>query len=211
MNMSTWKAMVEAEGIMLKAPPLDPAYYNFTAPEEVEEDLSELSLEKRQCSRTTAIITDRTERFVDWDVQMSPVVCGNGGPMDVTVTSGFTVANTIEIQGGGEATFIADRLSASFGVSFSRTWTTQYSVATRTTVNDGECGVIVTNPLTTRRYGRTMRGCPGSYTQIGTWIANDRGRGSYSGVEWVSGSITTCRKRQASAPLTRCRGQGEFR
>ncbi|PPJ60799.1 hypothetical protein CBER1_02301 [Cercospora berteroae] len=210
LNATAWKDLLAAEGILLETPEVDHDYLNFTTPEAVEAS-AEPSLEKRQCSKTTSIITDKTERFVDWDVQMSPIVCGSGGPMDVTVTSGFSVANAVAVQGSGSPTFIAGRLSATFGVSFTRTWTTQYSVATKVTINDGECGVIVTNPLTTRRYGRTMEGCPGSFRQIGTWMADDHGTGSYAGVDWISGAITTCRKKQRWAPMTRCHGEGEFK
>lgn len=121
-----------------------------------------------------------------------------------------TVANAVTITGSGSPTLIADRLTAQFGVQFSRTWTTQSSITTKGTVKDGNCGVMITRPLVTRRYGRTMQGCPGSYKQVGTWMADDHGEGSYAGIDWISGAISMCSKKQGAPPLTRCEGAGEF-
>ncbi|KAG9659826.1 hypothetical protein KCU95_g5425, partial [Aureobasidium melanogenum] len=209
-EQNDWLASLEAAGVLLERPTVDEAYLNATA---VSLGLSPTNgtLGKRQasCDSTYAIITDTTQRFVDWDVQMSPVVCAVGD-MDINVMKGYMVANSVTVSGGGSPTLIADKLTAQFGVSFSRTWTTQDSITTKGTVKDGNCGVMITRPLVTRRYGRTMQGCPGSYKKIGTWMADEHGEGSYAGIDWVSGAISMCTKKQAAPPLTRCQGAGEF-
>lgn len=122
-----------------------------------------------------------------------------------------SVANAVTVSGNINPTLIADKLEADFGVQFSRTWTTTTSITTGGTVEDGKCGVMITQPLTTRRYGRTFRGCPGALTQVGTWMADDHGHGSYAGVDWVSGAISMCKKTQRYPPLSRCLGGGDFR
>ncbi|KAI4764859.1 hypothetical protein E4T52_03831 [Aureobasidium sp. EXF-3400] len=176
------------------------------------------TLGKRQasCDSTYGIVTDATQRFVDRDVQMSPVVCAVGD-MDINAMKGSfdgsysdIVANSVTVSGGGSPTLIADKLTAQFGSSFSRTWTTQDSITTKGTVKDGNFGVMITRPLVTRRYGRTMQGCPASYKQIGTWMADEHGEGSYAGIDWVSGAISMCTKKQTAPPLTRCQGAGKF-
>lgn len=62
-------------------PTVDEAYLNDTA---VPLGLfpANVTLGKRQasCDSTYAIITDTTQRFVDWDVQMTPVVFSFGRP-----------------------------------------------------------------------------------------------------------------------------------
>ncbi|KAK5999998.1 hypothetical protein QM012_003986 [Aureobasidium pullulans] len=209
-KQNDWLASLKAAGVLLEKPSVDETYLNASSVSVPTFSTNE-TLSKRQasCDRTYAIITDTTQRFVDWDVQMSPVVCAVGD-MDINVMRGYTVANSVSVNGGGSATLIANRLSAQFGVSFSRTWTTQDSITTKGTVKDGNCGVMITRPLVTRRYGRTMQGCPGSYKQIGTWMADAHGEGSYAGIDWVSGAISMCTKRQAAPPLSRCHGAGEF-
>ncbi|KAG9855166.1 hypothetical protein KCU98_g2347, partial [Aureobasidium melanogenum] len=209
-KQNDWLASLAAAGVLLEKPTVDEAYLNATAVPLGPFPING-ALGKRQasCDSTYAIITDTTQRFVDWDVQMSPVVCAVGD-MDINVMKGYMVANSVTVSGGGSPTLIADRLTAQFGVSFSRTWTTQDSITTKGTVKDGNCGVMITRPLVTRRYGRTMQGCLGSYKKIGTWMADEHGEGSYAGIDWVSGAISMCTKKQAAPPLTRCQGAGEF-
>ncbi|KAI5263404.1 hypothetical protein E4T47_09037 [Aureobasidium subglaciale] len=205
-----WISTLEAAGVLLEKPAVDEAYLNATDPP-AEIFSSKANLEKRQasCDNTFAVVTDTTQRFVDWDVQMSPVVCAVGD-MDISVMKGYTVANAVTVSGSGSPSLIANKLTAQFGVQFQRTWTTQSSVTTKGTVKDGNCGVMITRPLVTRRYGRTMQGCPGSFKQVGTWMADDHGSGSYAGIDWISGAISMCSKKQSTPPLTRCEGAGEF-
>ncbi|KAF6841067.1 hypothetical protein CMUS01_03666 [Colletotrichum musicola] len=173
---------------------------------------TETNLQKRQCSSQYSTVIDRSERFVDWDVQMSPVVIGAGkNGIDITISKSYSIANSVSVSGGLDFGLIKDRLKASVGVDFSRTWTTQAGVLIRGTVDNGETGVVITRPWTTRRYGRAFQGCVGSLKQTGTFTADSHEEGSYEGVTWVSGAITACIKKQRSIPLSRCNGSGNFR
>ncbi|KAF7554216.1 hypothetical protein G7Z17_g3086 [Cylindrodendrum hubeiense] len=197
---TVYEQLVAEHGFDFETPEVDEAFLNST---------DDKSLDTRaSCAYTNAVITDRTQNFVDWDVQMSPVVIASVGAMDVYVSSGYSVSNSVTVSGEGDLKFIKDRLGASFGVSYTRTWTTQTVINIKGTVPKGYSGVMITRPFKTRRYGRNMRGCIGSMKQVGTFMADSYKEGSYAGVKWVSGAISMCAKRQF--PLSRCNGGGNF-
>ncbi|KAJ5995125.1 hypothetical protein N7481_002102 [Penicillium waksmanii] len=161
------------------------------------------------CDLTTAVITDKTQTFVDWDVQMSPVVIGSGTTgMDVSVMSGYTVSNSVSVSTGLDINLIKDKLGGSVGIDYTRTWTTQTAVTVKGTVADGYSGVMITKPIKTRKTGRVLKGCLGSQTEDGTFSADSLEDGSYAGVKWISGAITMCSKKEF--PLSRCEGSGNF-
>ncbi|KLP09089.1 uncharacterized protein Y057_3365 [Fusarium fujikuroi] len=136
---------------------------------------------------------------------------GRSNGIDVSVASSFSISNGVSVSAGLDLKAVKDRLGASFGINYSRTWTTQATVTVRGTVHAGETGVVITRPWTNRRYGRQFRGCVGSMQQTGTWMADAHEEGSYEGVKWVAGAITMCIKRQSGIPLSRCNGGGNFR
>ncbi|PSN65046.1 hypothetical protein BS50DRAFT_601560 [Corynespora cassiicola Philippines] len=199
-----WEEKVVKAGFALEPPPVDPNYFNFTVPEETKEFLR---LNKRCDNRV--IVEDRTENFVDWDVQMSPVICATGEMM-LHVTQGYQVSNAITVSAGVDYAWIKDVLNVQFRIDYTRTWTTTTSINTVGTITDGNCGVMIWKPLTVRRFGRVMEGCPGNMKEVGTWMADDRGKGSYEGVDWISGARGMCIKPGRNPPLSRCQGQGDF-
>ncbi|RGP81280.1 hypothetical protein FLONG3_424 [Fusarium longipes] len=189
-------------------PPTGPWWVNNTKPWGNSTDHKE---EKRDgCDSTYYITTDKTETFVDWDVQMSPVVCAVGD-MDISVSSGYNVANAVGGSAGADLGFVKDKLGANLGIDYSKTWTTLTSVVTKGTIKDGNCGVMITKPLTTRRSGRQFQGCVGSAKEVGTWYADSHEEGSYNGISWVEGAISVCAKPGTNPPLSLCNGQGNFR
>ncbi|KAF4440785.1 hypothetical protein F53441_12193 [Fusarium austroafricanum] len=215
-HVSVYEKLLESEGIAPDTPEIDHDWLEAGAKAVGNPDAKVVGprdLEERQsCGHTTSYVTDRTQRFVDWDVQMSPVVIGAGrNGIDVTVASSYSISNGVSVSAGLDVTAVKDRLGASFGINYSRIWTTQATVTVRGTVQSGETGVVITRPWTNRRYGRQFRGCVGSMQQTGTWMADSHEEGSYEGVRWVAGAITMCIKRQSSIPLTRCNGGGQFR
>ncbi|WYZ43565.1 hypothetical protein EsH8_VII_000001 [Colletotrichum jinshuiense] len=209
----TWNLLLKTMNVLPEPPALDEEW--LTAAEHLTEipvNTTEGALDKRDCNSNYQTVVDRTQRFVDWDVQMSPVVIGAGSKgIDITISKSYSIANTVQVSGGIDLTLIKDRLKTSLGVNFSRTWTTTQGYLIRGTVDDGYTGVVITRPWTNRRYGRTFQGCVGALRQTGTFIADSREDGSYEGVSWVGGAITACIKRQRSIPLTRCNGGGQFR
>lgn len=190
----------------METPDLDRDWLNFTPTDEVVEHIA---LAKREDCYNQALVTDKTESFVDWDVQMSPVVCAVG-PMTISVTDGYSVSNSVSVSAGMDLKLIADKLGSSLGINFQRSWTTTASVAVGGTVPDGNCGVMIWKPMTTRRYGSVYEGCVGALKKTGTFVADDHGTGSYNGVGWIAGARSLCTKKGTNPPLSRCQGDGNF-
>ncbi|KAK4622078.1 hypothetical protein CLAFUW4_07069 [Fulvia fulva] len=207
-NYTTWVEKLTFEGFSLTPPELDPDFLNFTGVESPKGNAQKR--DDASCENTKQMTLDKTERFVDWDIQMSNVVCATGA-MDIFVMSGWSVANSVTISGGLDlGTWLKGKLGPSVGVDFGRAWISSQSAQNKGTVRDGNCGVMITKPLTTRRSGRILQGCLGATTQIATWYADDHGTGSYNGVSWIAGAVGMCTKPGTEPPLTRCKGQGEF-
>lgn len=220
MTEDEYRSKLEAMGIPIKAPALDPSWTRNAAdePEEAAVEKREISedevpLDKRQasCAYTKSIITDGEQTFVDWDLQMSPVVCSSVGETTITVTSGYSVGNTVGGSVGVDFTLIKDVLKASTGINYSKTFTTSTLIAHRSPILEGNCGVIITRPTVTRRSGRQMEGCIGALKETGTWYADSHREASFGGVPWVEGFIDNCQKKQPSGvALSRCHGGGNF-
>ncbi|GKT62608.1 hypothetical protein ColTof4_01770 [Colletotrichum tofieldiae] len=209
----TWSLLLKTLDVLPEPPAVDEEWLKAgEGLTEIPVNITEGGLDKRDCNSNYQTVVDRTQRFVDWDVQMSPVVIGAGSKgIDITISKSYSIANTVSVSGGIDLGLVKDRLKASLGVDFSRTWTTTQGYLIRGTVDDGYTGVVITRPWTNRRYGRTFQGCVGSLRQTGTFMADSREEGSYEGVSWVGGAITACIKKQRSIPLTRCNGSGAFR
>ncbi|CAI7638527.1 unnamed protein product [Penicillium glandicola] len=201
---TVYHKLIAAEGHSFEVPEID-LTFNIQSVNHNHSDIHA----RQSCDATTAVITDSSSTFVDWDVQMSPVVIGSGTTgMDVSVASGYSIANSISVSAGITPTLIKDKLGASAGIDYSRTWTTQTVVTVKGTVDPGYSGVMITKPIKTRKTGRVLRGCVGSETEIGTFSADSFADGAYAGVKWVSGAIMMCSKKEF--PLSRCTGSGNF-
>ncbi|KAK1974173.1 hypothetical protein LZ30DRAFT_694525 [Colletotrichum cereale] len=210
-SQEAWHKLVEERGYLPEPPAWNQSWIDDANHLKMLTH-NESTIEKRDnCDHVTAIITDKVERFVNWDVQMSPVVIGYGTGMDVTITKSYTVSNSVTVSAGLDLNIIKHRLSSSLGVSLDRTWTTAQGYLIRGNVQDGETGVVITTPWTNRRSGRVFQGCMGNQRMVGTWIADTYEDGAYEGVSWVGGAITVCGKKQRGIPLSRCHGQGDFR
>lgn len=193
--------MLESMAIQSEAPQIDKSWLNFT---------SETNLQARDDCSATIVVTDKTERFVDWDIQMSPVIIGAGTGIDVFVANSYSASNAISVSAGVDYKIIENILGVSFSIDYTYTWTTQTTIQTKATVLPGQAGVMITMPFKNRKYGRSFCGRPGSLVQTGTWIADSYESKDYNGVNWVSGAISGCIKNQTALPLTRCHGEGEF-
>ncbi|TLD09542.1 hypothetical protein PspLS_11856 [Pyricularia sp. CBS 133598] len=210
---ATYKLLLKLEGVSEETPEIDYEWLKagdaIAAANALRNDTI---LDKRDCSNDLSYTVDTQQRFVDWDVQMSPVIIGSGSHgIDITISKSWTVSNGITASAGFDPSALYSKLGASFGVDYSRTWTTSQGFLVRATIDDGWTGVVITEPWVNRKYGRTFLGCPGSLRQVGTFMADSHESGSYEGVNWVGGAITSCIKRQRSIPLTRCHGSGAFR
>ncbi|KZL81685.1 hypothetical protein CI238_12473 [Colletotrichum incanum] len=157
----------KAEGIALEKPEIDYEFLNFTAP--VDTDTKLMS---RSCTYTTSYVIDKTQIFLDWDVQMGPVVRGAGEGITAYIATGWSVSNSVQGSAGLDFKVIKNYLGGEFGINYSRTWTTTTTDQYSTVVKNGMAGVWVTQPWTNRKYGRTFSGCVGSMTQTGTFMAD---------------------------------------
>ncbi|KAL1862901.1 hypothetical protein Daus18300_008231 [Diaporthe australafricana] len=167
--------------------------------------------EKRECQVITSAVTDKTENFVDWDVQMSPVLHGVGARTVVTVTQGYSVTNGLSVGGGLDYTFTKDILKGALSIDYTHSWTTTYQASMAYEVTEGYSGTVVTKPTVTRRSGRILKGCIGAQTSQGTFQATSHLEGQRGGLTWVQGNISLCQKKIADgAPLSRCNGGGNF-
>lgn len=185
-HKNVYHDLIESQGYSFDVPGVDEDFLGRTPPP------SNATTDKREeCGYTNAVVADSTSTFVDWDLQMSPVVIGTGtNGIDVYVSSGYSVSNAITVSGSADWTVIKDKLGLSLGIDYTRTWTTQTVINIKGTVPNGASGVMITKPIKTRRYGRALRGCLGAQTETGTWMADSYNEGSYSGVKWVSGAIS---------------------
>ncbi|TLS21214.1 uncharacterized protein PpBr36_10496 [Pyricularia pennisetigena] len=162
-----------------------------------------------KCDSTTSVVIDNTTTFVDWDAQMSPVVCAQGNMM-VAVAAGYMVSNSIGVNAGVMPTIVKDVLSGSLNIDYTKSWTTSSVITTTGTVTDKNCGVMITRPIITRRLGRIFKGCLGNLEQIGVFQADSHNEIKISGMKWVEGAISMCMKPGESPPLSRCSGEGNF-
>ncbi|POS70318.1 hypothetical protein DHEL01_v211287 [Diaporthe helianthi] len=210
---ATWKLLLEVQGIAAEPPEIDYEYLNNAGKglAEIPVNDTELALGKRECDNDFAYKIDGTINFVDWDVQMSPVIAGAGSKgIEVTVARSFTVQNSITGGGGVDLSKLYPKLGLAFKIDYAHQWSTTQGTMVRATVDSGEVGCVITRPYTTRRYGRTYEGCLGSQ-KVGTFYADSHAEGSYEGYTWISGTITACIKKQRNPRLTRCNGAGYFR
>ncbi|KAI6484234.1 hypothetical protein MCOR14_009373 [Pyricularia oryzae] len=224
MSHSAYVSMLQEKGIQIGAPPpIHDDMVTYNAQQLAELEASEAAkktddapppppgtLDSRgKCDKTTSVVIDNTTTFVDWDAQMSPVVCAQGNMM-VAVASGYMVSNSIGVNAGLMPTMVKDVLSGSLNIDYTRSWTTSSVITTTGTVTDKNCGVMVTRPIVTRRTGRVFKGCLGALEQIGSFYADDHKEVTIAGMKWVEGAISMCMKPGINPPLSRCSGEGNF-
>ncbi|CZS93222.1 hypothetical protein WAI453_000905 [Rhynchosporium graminicola] len=208
---SVYHRLLESQGVTMGRPETtitDPNS-DIALPQAVKANDTSLTKRYNSCADNVISVQDGSQTFVDWDVQMSPVVIGSGaGGIDVCVSGGYSVSNSFSVGGGAGFLALKQTVEASVHIDYSKTWTTQTVVNVKATVPVGWSGCMITKPTVTRRHGREFWGCLGSMTPHGTWQADSHEEGSYAGVKWVGGAITMCAKKQY--PLTRCEGAGHF-
>jgi hypothetical protein len=162
-----------------------------------------------RCTWYQAVQIQQTQNFLNWDVPMSSVVQGDrNGKTTISVTSGYTIANSIGVSASSSYTFIKDVLQSTLSISYTKTWTSSYAVAYTFGVTPWKYGVVVSRPRTTRRTGRHLAGCVGSMKTVSTFTADSYYQGSFNSLNWVQGAITTCER--SSYPVARCLGGGHL-
>ncbi|CRK21655.1 hypothetical protein BN1723_002771 [Verticillium longisporum] len=163
-------------------------------------------LSAQDCVLDHRIRITSIEEFIGWDMQLSQVF---RGPIEIEIENGRSVTDTITITAGlsSEKSFIASSLSAEFGVSFSKAWTTDSRQHGTVFIPAGSHGAIVTSPVTTRRFGIVMKGCQGRAVQVAKFMADSFKEHVLNGITFIQGEISLC-SRPVSEPMRRCEGEG---
>jgi hypothetical protein len=160
------------------------------------------TLEKRD--ETTIIIPGPKSRFLGWDVQMSQVV--KGAPTSISVTSGYSISNTISVGTSSQLTLIKDFLSVSMSVDYSQSWQSTQSQVFQVSVPEGKYGAFVSNPWTNRASGNVWTGTIGGEGVLTAYQADSFEAKKFDTMEWVDGVISLCTG--DTFPLKRCLGEG---
>ncbi|KAG9228705.1 hypothetical protein BJ875DRAFT_525668 [Amylocarpus encephaloides] len=161
---------------------------------------------KRDCDGKTVIWENPTEYFVNWDVPMSSVVSADGITSSVSVSQGYSVANSVSVTSNTQVTLVKDFLQSSLLIAYARIWTTSYNAAYTYSIQPGKKGVIVSNPYTRRESGHVYSGCIGDPTGNDYYQADSYNSQSYGGMDWIEGVIHLCTG--DAYPLPMCTGSG---
>jgi hypothetical protein len=123
---------------------LDTSLYTVTGNENVS-----VPLTKR--AGDTILIPSPPSRFLGWDVLMSGVV--KGAPTTISVSSGYSVANSISVGVSSQITLVKDFLQASTSIDYSTSWTSTETQQFSAEVPEGKFGAFVSNAWTHRESG----------------------------------------------------------
>jgi hypothetical protein len=185
------------------SPPPKPGYldknlYTFTGNETIT---SAPALKKREA---TLIIPNANSRFLGWDVQMSQVV--KGAPTSISVSSGYSISNTVSVGASSQFTLIKDFLSVTMHVDYSQSWQSTQSQVFQVSVPEGKYGAFVSNPWTNRASGNVWTGNIGGEGSLTYYQGDSFEPKKFDSMEWVDGVISLCTG--DSFPLKRCLGEG---
>lgn len=104
-HRDTYDEMIKRMNVLPSAPSLDhSSLRNLPVNESLLVPL-EGKLEGRDqfsCGGTTSVVTDSTVTFIDWDVQMSPVVTADLSGMDIFVMKGLAAKPSPRLERKGK-------------------------------------------------------------------------------------------------------------
>ncbi|EKD14274.1 uncharacterized protein L3040_008378 [Drepanopeziza brunnea f. sp. 'multigermtubi'] len=164
------------------------------------------NLDKRDCKEEDILIRYPDQDFLDWDIPMSSAAHATGeGVLQISVTAGYTVSDSVSVSTSTDISFVAEFLSASVGISYTQEWTSEFSTAYQGSIPHGKWGMVVSNPRVYRRSGLLMKGCIGHQT-ASNWSADQHFSNDQQGLSWVQGSISVCVG--DDYPIKRCLGEG---
>lgn len=153
---------------------------------------------------TTLIVPGRNSRFLGWDVLMSQVV--KGAPTSISISSGYSISNTISVGVSSQLTLIKDFLSVSMHIEYSQSWQSTQSQQFQVSVPEGKYGAFVSNPWTNRASGNIWTGNIGGEGSLTYYQADSFEAKKFDTMEWVDGVISLCTGDEF--PLKRCLGEG---
>ncbi|OLN97792.1 hypothetical protein CCHL11_02516 [Colletotrichum chlorophyti] len=171
---------------------------------DLSETIAEIEARQNCPGLNSEFTTTSTADFLDWDVQISPVVGAQQAPVTLTVSRGYSIANTIQI--GGNIGLSYKYISGQIGVDVSRTWTTTDTTLIAYTVPQGNYGVIISQPWTHRIYGDIYTSCTTDNWKKTSFMASSHKSASYGNLNWVTGVFRMCANKKYPIPF--CNGKG---
>lgn len=162
----------------------------------------------RRCDESTEVQVLTDEEFNDWDTAISPVSSSAAGEVRISVSSGYSIANSIAV---GETTTInlnVDKvtlMSQTFSLTYTNTWTTTQDQSQIFLLPEGQYGVVVSQPYVRRITGYFYDGCTDSPEKT-EFTSNTYESASYGNLAWVKGVIRLCANE--TYPIPYCNGQG---
>ncbi|GJC81575.1 hypothetical protein ColLi_04413 [Colletotrichum liriopes] len=166
---------------------------------------SPAAIEARDCDGSNAEfeITSKAD-FLDWDVQISPVIGAQQAPVTIAVARGYSVANSVTV--GETAGISAEGISVGLNIDYQQTWTTTDTTTITYTVPTGQYGVIVSQPWTHRINGNVYTSCTTGGGAKSTFMGSSHTSQTYGSMNWVTGVFRLCASK--GYPVPYCNGQG---
>ncbi|KAM0266179.1 hypothetical protein ACHAPA_007180 [Fusarium lateritium] len=180
-----------------------------TAPAIETRNIAKKDLQRRDCQKSTEIQVLSEKEFLNWDVAMSPVISSLGGAKaTVSVTNGFTIANSLKVGVGFSIPVIKDILTSSLSIDYTQTWTSSQQQSLSFVVPDDHHGIIVSQPYVRRVQGRVLDGCTDEPDKS-EFISDSYESQSYGDLQWVKGIIRLCTSK--TYPIPYCNGEGNHK
>lgn len=165
---------------------------------------SAAAVDKRACDESSEVQLLSDTKFTGWDVAMSPVVGSKGGQTLVSVSQGYSVANTMSVSASVGA-IIKAVLTVSMSVAYETSWTTTETSTLSYILPEQNYGLVVSQPMTRRLEGNYLTGC--SDDPVKTPYTSDLFTDeSYGNLAWVSGVVRLCNSTEYPVPY--CNGDG---
>ncbi|KAF4989466.1 hypothetical protein FDECE_14706 [Fusarium decemcellulare] len=162
------------------------------------------SKKARRCEKSTEVQVTSDKEFLNWDVAISPVISSTGGKATVSVSSGYSISNSVSV-GGSYGVSIESILSLSLTVDYTESWSSSQEQSLTFEVPDGQHGVIVSQPYVRRVEGNILSGCTDSPDKEG-FVSDSYSSRSYGNLNWVDGLIRLCNS--TTYPIPYCNGDG---
>ncbi|KAH8660552.1 hypothetical protein BX600DRAFT_438765 [Xylariales sp. PMI_506] len=159
---------------------------------------------QRRCEESTEIQITSDTKFLNWDVPMSPVVSGAGGSASVSVSSGYSISNSLTV-GTSVSSSLEGFFSTTLSVDYSESWDSSQTTQLTYNVLEGEYGLVVSQPNVRRVQGNVLSGCTDSPTTQ-SFMSDSYTSQSYENLNWVTGIIRLCNSTEYPVPY--CIGTG---
>lgn len=159
---------------------------------------------RRGCEESTEIEVLSNTTFIGSDVGLSPVVSAAGGSATVSIEAGYEIGNELSV-GSSLTAGNEDILALSLSVDFTQSWTSSASTSMEYTVPDGQYGIVVSQPMTTRVTGTLLSGCTDSPTST-NFTSDSYTSQDIAGMAWVTGVVRLCNS--TTYPIPYCVGSG---